>query len=608
LLRERQHLQRRLRDIDAVRSAAKSPELEQVDKDLAAVHDQVAAVESTQRSPSNGYHSAVSARQDAIKWVQIDLGGPAVANKIVLVAARPIDFPDTKGFGFPHRFRIEASADPNFTEAILLDDKSQEDFPNPRDKRYEVDGPPVPVQYIRVTATKLWQCTNDYIFALAEILVEGEKGALTANAVVSALDTIEQGRWSTRFLLDGYDSRQRLDMTPEAFAQLAALKEEEQKLVAAREQMLDQALDPGMRGWQRLPEIQAALEAMPQPDLVYAAASDYAPIGAFAPPPGVRPVFVLKRGDVNQPADGARPGALACVEGLQAIFELADAQDEAERRAALARWIAAPENCLTWRSIVNRVWHYHFGKGIVETPNDFGHMGAPPTHPELLDWLALEFLDHGQSLKWLHKLIVTSAAYRQVSADNPANAAKDSSNRFLWRMNRRQLDVESLRDAVLAVSGCLDLAMGGPGYDLFGFIDDHSPHYLYEDYDPETRAGWRRSIYRFIVRSVPDPLMETLDCADPSQVVPARNTTITALQALALMNNKFVVSQAAHFADRLGKLAGTPEEHVQRAYELALGRPPAPREQEILLDYAQHYGWPNACRVLLNSNEIMFVD
>src|SRR5262249_25151275 len=145
----------------------------------------------------------------------------------------------------------------------------------------------------------------------------------------------------------------------------------------------------------------------------------------------------------------AKPGALSLVSALQPQFDLPDATDEASRRAALAKWITDPKNALAWRSIVNRVWHYHFGRGIVDSPNDFGRMGSKPTHPELLDWLAVTFQESGGSFKALHKLTVMSATYRQASDFNPQYAKLDSGNAYLWRMNRSRLDAEQVRDTVL---------------------------------------------------------------------------------------------------------------------------------------------------------------
>jgi hypothetical protein len=303
----------------------------------------------------------------------------------------------------------------------------------------------------------------------------------------------------------------------------------------------------------------------------------------------------------------AVPGTVSCIASLPARFEVPDG-DEGARRAALARWISDERNPLTWRSIVNRVWGYHFGRSIVDTPNDFGRMGSPPTHPELLDWLARGFLDHGQSLKWLHRTIVTSAAYRQQSLHNVEFARADGDNRYLWRMHRRQLEAEALYDSVLAVSGTIDYTMGGPGFDTFVFEDDHSPRYLYAQHDAEDPTAFRRAIYRFIVRSVPDPFLTCLDAADPSQSVPVRSQTLTALQALATMNNPMMVRQARYFADRVTAMADTVEGRVAEAYRLALCRAPTDAELSIMSDYAESYGMAAACRLLFNTNEFLFVD
>lgn len=257
---------------------------------------------------------------------------------------------------------------------------------------------------------------------------------------------------------------------------------------------------------------------------------------------------------------------------------------------------------------MNRVWLYHFGRGIVETPNDFGRMGQQPTHPELLDWLAAEFRDHGQSLRELHRLIVLSSTYRQASDFNPKMAQIDSDNRYLWRMNRRRLQAEELRDSVLAVSGKLDPKMGGPGYYLFELQKtEHSPHYEYHLFDPEDPATHRRSLYRFIVRSQPDPFMTTLDCADSSQSTPKRNETLTSLQALSLLNNRFMLSMAKHFAARLDAFP-TVEQQVEHGMLLVTGRLPNAAERNALTAYCAAHGTKNLCRVLLNLSEFVYVD
>jgi mono/diheme cytochrome c family protein len=344
--------------------------------------------------------------------------------------------------------------------------------------------------------------------------------------------------------------------------------------------------------------------------VVYAATPKFAPQGAFTPAPDgkPRPVYLLNRGSVTAPGELVSPQALSCVGDLPAQFTLSNAEDEGERRVALARWIVDSRNPLTWRSIVNRVWHFHFGAGIVDSPNDFGRMGSKPTHPELLDWLAAEFRDGGQSLKDLHRLIVTSSVYRQSSAFDESKSKIDGSNRFLWRMNRRRLDAESIRDAVLVTSGKLDASMYGHSFDCFGFIDDHSPHYLYDQQDVNDSRTWRRTVYRFIVRSVPDPFMEVLDCPDPSMNTPVRNQTITALQALSLLNNKFMIRQSEFFAERVAEISDSRAGQVSAAFRLALGRGASTDELESLTRHAEMHGMPNTCRLIWNMNEFVFVD
>ncbi|MGD9723953.1 MAG: PSD1 and planctomycete cytochrome C domain-containing protein [Pirellulales bacterium] len=359
---------------------------------------------------------------------------------------------------------------------------------------------------------------------------------------------------------------------------------------------------------QAIKELDAQLAALPARPMVYAAANQFAAQGSFAPPASPRPIYLLVRGDVRSRGPLVEPAAVACVQGPENAFALADSANEGERRAALARWLVDPPNALVRRSIVNRVWQYHFGQGLVDTPNDFGRMGSLPTHPELLEWLAGWFMDHGHSLKALHRLLLTSAVYRQASVDNAEHATRDAGNRYLWRMNRARLDAECLRDAMLAVSGRLDTAMGGPSVQQFFFKDDHSPIYDYGRFEVDDPRGQRRSVYRFLVRSVPDPFMECLDCADPSIMTPRRNTTLTSIQALALLNNPFCVRQAEHFAARLEALHAERASQIDAAYRLALARPPGAQEAAAVLQFAERFGLAAACRVIFNSNEFVFVD
>jgi hypothetical protein len=350
------------------------------------------------------------------------------------------------------------------------------------------------------------------------------------------------------------------------------------------------------------------IAALPAPSLIYAAASDYEPDGGLKPSESPRMVQVLRRGEITKPIEIASPGALSCIGSLPARFDLAKPDDEGARRAALAKWLTSRDNPLTWRSIVNRVWAQHFGRGLVSTPNDFGQMGDTPSHPELLDWLAVWFRDEAKgSFKELDRLLVTSATYRQSVAASPAS---DPDNRLLSHMNRTRLDAECVRDAILEFSGKLDLRMGGPSdlqFDLQPGIHV-TPKVDYSKFDVDSPAGARRSVYRFLFRTLPDPFMEALDCPAGDQLTAARNNTVTVQQALALWNNAFVARQAQHFAERLESTHSPPEEQISRACEWVWGRPARPDEVRDLAAYAADHGLASACRLLLNSNEFIFVN
>jgi hypothetical protein len=346
-----------------------------------------------------------------------------------------------------------------------------------------------------------------------------------------------------------------------------------------------------------------------EPPLVFAAATDFPPQNQFVPTHGKpRPIHVLKRGSEKDPGPEVGPGACGYLPELESRFQIDGRAGEGARRVALAHWLTDERNPLTWRSIVNRVWQYHFGRGLVDSPNDFGHMGALPTHPELLDFLAAEFRDGPQSIKQLHRHICTSAVYRQSSNGNDRFEKIDGANQYLWRMNRRKLEAETVRDSVLAVAGQLDRTPGGPGYRAFGFADDESPHYDYDAYDPDDPKSHRRSVYRVIVRSVPDPFMATLDCADASALVAKRNETVTPLQSLALLNNKFMVRMAGHFAERITRLGNDDTSRLTAAWRLAFARNPTDAERNEITTYANRHGLANACRVIFNMNEFVFAD
>ena len=324
-------------------------------------------------------------------------------------------------------------------------------------------------------------------------------------------------------------------------------------------------------------------------------------------PPEIK---ILVRGDPESSTGGPVPPGTLGWKKAERVFGDTNTS-ESSRRVALAGWITDSQNPLTARVIVNRLWHWHFGRGIVGTPSDFGYGGEAPSHPELLDWLAAELIQSGWSLKHIHRLIVNSEAYRRSStasnAPESVSAADiDSDNRMLWRMNPRRLEAEAVRDAVLAISGKLNSDMFGPGYQDFDYEEAYAPIYSYKTADsPEL---WRRSIYRFIVRTTPQQFLAALDCADPANFTPKRNVTTTALQSLALLNNDFMLRQSQYFAERLEREARTVDQQIELAFRLAFSRPVTKDELTAARQLVSTQGLMHLCRVLFNANEFVYVD
>jgi hypothetical protein len=345
------------------------------------------------------------------------------------------------------------------------------------------------------------------------------------------------------------------------------------------------------------------------PALVYAAAANFRPDNSHKPVPNPRDVRILKRGDIRKPGEKVEPGALSLLPKLPGEFRLPADHDEGMRRAALAKWLTDPNNPLTWRVMANRVWQWHFGTGLVTTPNDFGKMGQRPSHPELLDFLADELRGTG-SLKHLHWLVVTSATYKQQSKAEGTGRKLDEDNKLLWRQNRVRLDAEQVRDALLAVSGRLDSTPGGPSdmqFDMKPGIHV-TPKVDYGKFDWDRPTGHRRSVYRFVFRTLPDPLIECLDGADASALTARRTESVTAPQALALLNNEFVLVHAKAMAGRLEKHSTKQTEQIAYACRLVWGRPPTADEAKLFAAYADKHGLANLCRVLFNTNEFLFAD
>ncbi|HSH92554.1 MAG TPA: DUF1553 domain-containing protein [Roseimicrobium sp.] len=307
------------------------------------------------------------------------------------------------------------------------------------------------------------------------------------------------------------------------------------------------------------------------------------------------------RGDPTQPKEIVPPGALSRI-GLP--LTLPESTPERERRLALANWIANPNHPLTARVIVNRIWHYHFGTGIVDTPSDFGINGSRPTHPELLDYLAQELVKNNWSLKHIHRLILLSSTYRQSSASVEKSMKVDSASRLLWRFPPRRLEAEALRDAILATTGKLDLKMGGPGFDLFEANDNYVKVYVTKsDYGP---AEFRRMVYQSKPRTMLDDFFGAFDCPDAGQPAPRRTSSTTPLQALNLLNSHFALQQAGFLADRAKKESDDrPEHQITRAFQLAFGRKPTAAELADSRKLVAQHGLPILCRALLNANEFI---
>jgi hypothetical protein len=423
------------------------------------------------------------------------------------------------------------------------------------------------------------------------------RGRLTIElAEATEIDRVVWGRDREGRFQDRLATRYRIDVSLDGTAWQVVASSDDRAAVASKV-----TLPPGLSmderpEWRRLSrqadEAREKLAALIQADLAY--------IGKFTPP---EPVHRLHRGDPMEKRDVVGPGVLSEVSPKLVIPAKAT---DAERRAAVAKWITDPANPLTPRVIVNRLWQHHFGTGLVATPSDFGFNGGRPTHPELLDWLAAELVDKKWSLKHLHRLIVTSATYRQSSASHADGLAKDAGTRLLWRYPPRRLEAEAIRDSILAVSGKLDLTAGGPGFDLF----EPNGNYV-KVYTPKTVFGpaeFRRMIYQQKPRMQLDDTFGGFDCPDAGQVAPKRNASTTPLQALNLLNSPFLSQQAGFFAERVAKETTEPAGQVRRAFRLAVQREPGDKELSAAVELANEYGLAAVCRALLNANEFLYVD
>jgi mono/diheme cytochrome c family protein len=321
--------------------------------------------------------------------------------------------------------------------------------------------------------------------------------------------------------------------------------------------------------------------------------------GLFSQPK--EPTRLHKGGDPMKPGDVVVPASLSVLSEVTPAYTLPADAPEGERRLALAKWITQ-DNPLTARVLANRVWQWHFGTGLVDTPSDFGFLGSRPTHPELLDYLAQRLIAHGWRLKDLHREILLSRTYQQSSAHRADGAAADAASRLLWRFPPRRLSAEELRDTMLVVAGKLQLEpMGGPGFRLYKFTQNNVCTYFpLDQHGPET---YRRSVYHQNARASVVDLLTDFDFPDIAFAAPVRANTTTPLQALTLFNHRFTLDMASALAERLAA-----DDAVGAAYRRTFQRAPTPAERAAAEALLAKHGRQALCRALLNANELIFLD
>jgi hypothetical protein len=323
------------------------------------------------------------------------------------------------------------------------------------------------------------------------------------------------------------------------------------------------------------------------------------------------PSYFLIRGDINSRGSVMQPGFLTVASRGDEPSAIPSADHKTSgRRRALAEWLVSKDNPLTARVMVNRIWHHHFGRGIVSSIDNFGKMGEPPTHPELLDWLALEFAERKWSIKQMHRLLMTSAAYKMSSEwTDAANVERDPENKYGWRFRARRIEAEAVRDSILAVSGALNREIGGPAVfpELQAEVLQQAKHGIWRNQKDGPKV-WRRSVYIYRKRGLPFPLLESFDLPDQNFSCGARAVSTVPTQALTLMNDEFVVRQAELFAQRVSESAPNDvARQVDFAYRLALSRSPEADESKLGLDYVTKHGLPGFAHVLLNLNEFVYL-
>ena len=350
--------------------------------------------------------------------------------------------------------------------------------------------------------------------------------------------------------------------------------------------------------------------ACPKCELEYVGAGKFLELGPGKANYKVPPSYFLLRGDPDSKAYPTKPGFISVITQGNPPTEIPPADGRTSgRRLALAEWLVSRDNPLPARVIVNRIWEHHFGKGIVPTLDNFGKMGEQPTNQALLDWLAVEFMNKGWSIKQMQRLIMTSEAYQMASEyDDAASAKNDPEDTYLWRYRIQRLEGEIIRDNIMSAAGSIDLTMGGPA--IFPHVDDSFIKTLFRGIYRNQEDGpdvWRRSIYIYQKRTLPSPMLQVFDLPDMSQSVGARYVSTMPTQALQLMNDDFVLRQAQLFADRVKKEAGDDvAKQVELAYRIALTRPPTQRELSLASDMILSGSLVDFTSVMLNLSEFLY--
>lgn len=421
-------------------------------------------------------------------------------------------------------------------------------------------------------------------------------------AEVKSIDRIVWGRDRQQQFADRLATDYRIELSTDGIEWKLVASSADRRPLKQRAVLLDDfALDALSAG--EANRVRAAVEKLNELELeqkrLLGASKVY--VGQFKQPPETRRLY---RGDPTAPREVIGPRVIEALTNSQLPSLQADAP-ESQRRLMLANWIARRDNPLTARVMVNRLWQFHFGTGIVDTPSDFGANGTQPTHPDLLDWLASELMDSGWSIKHMHRLILSSRTWQQDSRPREAALAADASARLLWRFPTRRLEAEAIRDCILSATGNLDLQIGGPGFSAFEVELENVRHYFPKrEYGP---ADWRRMVYMTKVRMEKDSVFGVFDCPDGSQVTPRRSRSTTPLQALNLLNSRFVMQQAELFSAKIELEQKPLAEQINAVYAKCLGRDADAAELKDAKEFIERFGWVQFARAMFNSNEFVFI-